>query len=298
MKNSINVGKKMGRLEWQARFVVGKLRSNASLTRKDRLNCLGNIGRRMEAFGVQCIKHIKPKHVMRYFAELKDNGLSAGRIANHATAMRMLCTMMGKRDIVPSNRVLGCTRDDGNRTKYADVRMDMEKAATVRAQLSSNHQIAYDLARHFGLRQKECLLSHQVVSRDGCDYLVVEGAKGGRPRQVPVVTQQQREVLQRNADYRAAHGGKLIDGDKSLKQGLKMLQNELADAGATRDSRANMHALRREYVIEQCLGIIAAQQEERSQQGSKLADSIGHGRSEVLRAYSKLLDDDGDNDDD
>jgi hypothetical protein len=286
---TVTVGKKLGKIEFQARFVVGKLRRGSSLTRNDTLNCLGRIGRSMQRYGLNSIRDIKPSHVCRYFAELHANDMSPGRMANHATAMRLLCRMIGKPEIVPSNKELGCNRDLVNRTKNADVRIDAEKVAEVREQLSENNRIAYNMSREFGLRQKETLLSHRVVSNGGTDYLVVEGAKGGRPRQIPVITQGQREALERNVAYRSSNEGKLIDADKNLKQGLKKLQNELTAAGATRQSGANMHTLRREWIIERCQSVLAAPESKLDKLVADLVEQVGHGRAEVLSAYTRLI---------
>jgi len=289
-KNVVTVGKKMSKLEWEARFVIGKQRRGASVTRKDRLNCLGAIGRAMQKYGLNSIKDIKPAHVGRYFAELRGKGLSEGRIANHASAMRCLCSMMGKSEIVPSNRELGCARSDANRTKHADERVDLTKSAEVRERLTPPNRIAYDMAKQFGLRQKESLLSHKAVGRDGVDYLVVAGAKGGRPREVPITTPEQRKLLELNNAYRANNDGKLISADKSLKQGIKQLQNELGAAGATRSSGSNMHALRREWIIERCQHILNAPKSARHGMIMKLVKSVGHGRMGVISAYTKFPD--------
>ncbi len=278
----------MCKLEWEARFVVGKLRRGSSLTRKDMLNCLGSIGRSMQRYGLNSIKDMKASHMARYVAELHGKNLSVSRIATHVTAMRMLCRMIGKPEIVPSNRELGCARDMVNRTKHADSRLNEAKAAEVQAQLSVNNSIAYQMARHFGLRQKESLLSHKIVARYGVELLVVEGAKGGRPRMVAITTEAQRAILVENNAYRAENGGKLIDGDKNLRQGLKELQNELAAAGATRESGANMHTLRREWIIERCQAILAEPEEIRPALLESLIESVGHGRIEVLRCYTRL----------
>lgn len=292
MKNrwkTVKAGRKWGKLEFQAVFVVGKLRRGSKLTRKDAFACLGRIGRTMQRYGLQSIKDIKPAHVERYFVELRNGGMSAGRMANHATAMRLMCRMIGKPEVVPTNRELGCNRTVANRTKNADIRLDVHKAAEMREQLSNNNQIAYDMARNFGLRQKETLLSHKTIESNGTSYLVVEGAKGGRPRQVPITTQAQCEVLARNEAYRSMHGGKLIDEDKSLKQGIKQLQNELAAAGADRSSRANMHTLRREWIIERCQQILAAPEDSREKLIVELVEQVGHGRQEVLRCYTLTI---------
>ena len=285
----ISAGRSLKKLEYQATFVVGKLRRGSSLTRQDTLACLCRIGRAMQRYGLNSIKDIKPTHVQRYFAELRDGGMSPGRMANHATAMRLLCRMLGKSEIVPSNREIGCSRNQGNRTKNANIRMDVEKTSEVRSRLSENNRIAYDMARAFGLRQKETLLSYQTVERDGSTYLIVEGAKGGRPREIKISNDFQRTTLDSNRNYRIVHGGKLIDGKLSLKQGLKALQNELSAAGATRDSRANMHTLRRDWVIERCQLIAAAPTDERQALVANLVEELGHGRISVILAYATTL---------
>jgi site-specific recombinase XerC len=285
----MSTGKKMCKLEWESRTIIGKLRRGSSHTRKDTLNCLRNIGRCMQRYGLNSIRDIKPKHVERYFGELREKGLSAGRMANHASTMRKLCNMMGKSDIVPSNRQLGCTRDMENRTKHADERLNHAKYVDVKSKLSPNNQIAYDMSRFFGLRQKESLLSHRTVLVDGVQKLIVEGTKGNRPREIPITTQEQRTVIDRNHSYRSEHGGKLIREEKSLAQGLKQIQNELSKAGATKTGGGNMHSLRREWIIENCLQILSSPEAGREAKIEELIDLVGHGRREVISAYTSLL---------
>lgn len=115
-KNSVTVGRKMGKLEWQARFVPGLIRGVSELTRKDLLNRLGMFGRAMESHGLKSIKEINADLVGLYFDALKAKGISARRIAAHAQALRMLCNMMGMGEIVPSNHELGCARRTVKRT--------------------------------------------------------------------------------------------------------------------------------------------------------------------------------------
>ena len=43
------------------------------------------------------------------------------------------------------------------------------------------------MVRHFGLRQKECLLSHKMLTIVDKELLVVEGSKGGRSRVITSV---------------------------------------------------------------------------------------------------------------
>jgi site-specific recombinase XerD len=106
----VEVGRDMELLEWQAIFVVGMLLNCSQSTREDTRNCLGNIGKFMQRQGLISIKEIGQPQVEKYFEELRDRGLSAGRMARHARAMRRLCERMGKPEIVPSNHQLGCSR--------------------------------------------------------------------------------------------------------------------------------------------------------------------------------------------
>lgn len=294
MANKNNAGgasKKMCKIEYEARSIIGKLRRGASLTVKDKLRCIGNIGRCMQQYGINSILHIKGSHVERYFAELRTAGLSAGRMANHATAMRALCRAIGKQDIVPSNAKLGCARDVENRTKHADERVNVSKMQDVAARLPENCRHAYSMSQQFGLRQKEALLSCKVVSHDGgkSELLVVQGAKGNRYREVPIENEQQKAALAANQAYRASHGGTLIDESKNLKQGLKQYQNELHAAGATRINGNNTHTLRRQYIIDRCEKILSAPETAREKMIGELVDQIGHGRQEVLACYTALL---------
>lgn len=118
-KNSVTVGRKMGILEWQARFVPGLIQGVSELTRKDLLNRLGMFGRAMERLGLQSIKEINADFVGLYFEALQAKGISARRIAAHAQALRMLCNIMGMGEIVPSNHELGCARRTVKRTDGA-----------------------------------------------------------------------------------------------------------------------------------------------------------------------------------
>jgi hypothetical protein len=204
--------------------------------------------------------------------------------------LREVARQIGKADIVPANSKIGCVRSMENRTKWADIRYDTVKGAEVRGRLEPQHRIAYDMQRQFGLRQKEALLSYRVVTdKDGCDFLVVEGAKGGRPRQVPVATEEQRATVARNAEWRTQNGGKLIDQKLKLLPGLQSYKNDLHRAGARRGDGTNSHACRREFIIERCKEISFLSECEREAALKQLVEIIGHGRREVIKGYSSLL---------
>lgn len=283
----------LSKLERSALSMMGKsdLRTKGTETIKEFVTNLSRFCRHLEVETkgkLTSITELKPKHISSYLRTLE--GLSAGRVANHATMLREIARRIGKADIVPPNAKIGCVRNSENRTKWADVRFNVVMGAEVRSKMAYQHQIAYDMQRLFGLRQKEALLSHRIVTApDGRESLVVEGAKGGRPRQVEVTTEEQRSVLNRNAEWRAQNAGKLIDQGLKLLPGLQAYKNDLHRAGASRDDGTNSHACRREYIIERCEAIREMPAGERKAALEVLVESIGHGRSEVISAYSSLL---------
>lgn len=281
------------KLERGAFSLLGKgdLRTKSTETIKEFVSNLSRFCRHLEEITngkMTNITEIKPKHVGSYLATLE--GLSPGRVANHATMLREVARQIGKADIVPANSKIGCVRSTENRTKWADTRYDVVKGAEVRGRLVPQHRIAYDMQRHFGLRQKEALLSYRVVAdKYGCEFLVVEGAKGGRPRQVPVTTEEQRSILATNAEWRTRNGGKLIDQGLKLLPGLQRYKSDLHRAGARREDGTNSHACRREFIIERCKEISALPKSEREAALKELVEIIGHGRPEVITAYTSLL---------
>lgn len=278
---------KFSKLEHQARSVIGKNWSKSSATRNELLQNVSKIADFMRHQGLNDIHDMKTKHCDAYMNSIEH--LSEGRMANHATALRTIADAIGKPDIVRSNADYGCDRNIENRTQNQDVRLDAEKYEEVKQSLSPAHQIAYEMSREFGLRQRESLRSHEVVERDGKQYLVVEGAKGGRPREIEIVNERQVALLERNNAYRETNDGKLADSSRNLAEAIKDYQNDLHRAGATRESHANTHSCRREYIIERCEAIKQVSCDEtKKEMLEHLVEEIGHGRTEVLSAYASV----------
>ena len=69
-------------LKYQARRILGKDRRSASLTAKKNDGNIARLCDRIQSqFGLQNIKHLKMKHFMRVFNELKKEGLSNTTLA-------------------------------------------------------------------------------------------------------------------------------------------------------------------------------------------------------------------------
>jgi site-specific recombinase XerD len=262
-------------LKHQALAMMGKNRRDATLTAyKNR----GQVARFCDVvqflYGLERLQNLKQKHVVGALAHLRGQGLGSSTMASYATAARKIAQTIGKQNIVPrSNRDLEISRR-GDRLKPVSANLLNISALTRQLHQEATWLgLASEMRSAFGLRAKESLLSHQV--EDGA--LVVRGAKGGRPRSVPIRTQEQRDLLQKVHDYIQGQGqSSLIPSYMSLKQGLKYQTNAIYNLGGTKANGAHAHAQRHEYAQQ-----LAAQGVSREQ----ISAELGHGREEVVSHY-------------
>jgi len=262
-------------LKHQARKLLGRNRRAGTLTQYKNA---GQVRRFcdvvQEKYGLQSIRHLKTKHVLGAIEELKSQGLGSSTMASYATAARMIADTIGKQNIVPrTNKELGISRA-GDRLK--PVTADVNAIHDLTTQLYEKDEwlgLASEMRMLFGLRAKESLLSHEV--NDGC--LIVEGSKGGRPRQVPIRNEAQRELVERVYNYISQEGtSSLIPAKLSLKQALKKQTNTLHRIGATKANNSHAHAARHEY---------AQNMAKQGASRSDISQELGHGREEVVSHY-------------
>ncbi len=261
----------------EAKRLVGKNYGKGSGTTQKLVGNIGRIADFMSTQGLQSIRDMKTKHVERFIEKLENDNLSASTRSNYMTAMREIAHAIGKDNIVPRHNIdLGIDRSDRYQPKHGD----LDKMTDARDKLYAKDEwlgLACDMAKGFGLRREEALLSNLVIVKDGQERIVVAGAKGGRPRDVPIERQDQKDLVQKVLQYIKDNGQKsLIPSNLSLKQGLKKFSNELNRAGATKENMANLHLYRHE----------AAQQRDREGKPDKeIAEYLGHSRESVTQHY-------------
>ena len=267
------------KLAYQALKLVGKNWGKSSLTiEKNRGNIVRLANRLERRFGLEDIHNLKTRHLATLFEEMKAEHLSASTLSGYATAARSIAFAIGKQNIVPrTNQELGFSRAG---ERFRPIHADSQGLEEVRRRLYARSEwqgLANDLRMQFGLRAKESLLSVAAVESDGTEYLEVRGAKGGRPRRVPVENDAQKDLLGRIRQFVQDKGQtSLIPNGMTLKQAYDRQRNDLHRLGATKAVRANAHALRHAYVQSQGA---------RGVPTDELASRIGHGREEVLKHY-------------
>jgi site-specific recombinase XerD len=186
------------------------------------------------------IKGLKQKHIQSLVHKWKINELSIGTIKNRLASIRWLCEKINRKNIVPSNDVLsvGPRKFISNQNKA--IVLDAEKLRTIESQ---HIKLSLQLQHHFGLRREEALKIKPFIA-DKNKYLELEGSwcKNGRPRRIPILANEQRELLDRCKSFISSQYCSMIPKDKTYRQHLKVYENQLRKAGISK-----AHGLRHAY---------------------------------------------------
>lgn len=182
---------------------------------------------------------LKGRHVTALVERWRIEGLKTGTIKVRMTALRWWAEKVGRRSIVnPRNSAYGIgeRRYVTNESKAVRLGMgDLDRISDERIRGS------LELQRVFGLRREECL-KFQPYFADRGDRLVLKASwcKGGREREVPIRTQEQRNVLERA--HRLAGRGSMIPSERSYIGQVKLYERQTAAAGLHK-----LHGLRHAY---------------------------------------------------
>ena len=241
-------------LSVQALERVGKNWSKASLTRVALIQNIKAFTRFLKKrFGLMWIVNLKPGHVSAYVKWMHDSGLSAGTMANRMSAVRYLAEAIGKKNIVyRTNQEYGISRSRmnpvlANRDKIDQIKAALADKAQQGDRIAMMAYAAAQLRDAFGLRSKESLLSSSLSEIDGKLYLQIDGAKGGRLRDLEVSNPEQLLAVQHAVQVSEALGsgtGRIIPPELSLKQAYDAQRSLWRELGGSRRDKSHMHAQR------------------------------------------------------
>ena len=209
-------------------------------TRKARSYALAQIANTLHDLGFKGLRAtgLKRKHAVALVKEWKRQGRSVGTMKNRTAHLRWWAERIGRQGVVPTNGALGIANREYVTNEDRSVVLDPDKLALV----GDEHVVmALRLEAEFGLRREEAIKF--TPSRDDRgDRIRLKGSttKGGRPRDVPVLKESQRKLL--DEARRLAGGGSLIPSDRSYRQQLKVYEDQTRAAGLYR-----MHGLRHGY---------------------------------------------------
>jgi hypothetical protein len=172
-------------------------RDGSFATRANREHMLGLIADQLEEMGFRHMDahSLKPKHIARLVERWCTEKLSSGTIKNRMAALRWWAQKIGKENVIARRNTAYAIADRVFVTNVSKAReLDPEKLAQVR-DLCTRTSLRLQAA--FGLRCEESI---KIIPSwaDRGDWLVLKDSwtKGGRPREIPIRTEEQRQLLE------------------------------------------------------------------------------------------------------
>ena len=263
-------------------------RTGRSFALAQMANTLHDLGfRRLRATG------LRHKHVEALVRDWKDRDLSVGTIKNRMAHLRWWAKAVGKPNLVRRENAsygIGDRKYVTNQDKSSN--LPPEKLALVK---DGHVRMALRLEEAFGLRREEAIkFSPSYADGDSKIVLKASTTKGGRPREIPVLTDGQRLLLDEARAF--AGGGAMIPGHRNYRQQLDVYERQTKEAGLER-----MHGLRHAYAARRYEEItgwkppVAGGPPMRSLKGARkridrearqtISSEMGHARRDIVSQY-------------
>lgn len=231
----------MDDLTYELKQLCRRNKDGGAMTQAQRMSSLVMIAGQLKEAGFRNMHatSLKEKHVDALLERWNAENLSVGTIKNRMSHFRWWAQKVGKAGVIPAgNAALGIPQrqyaGSGSKARDLDVhRLDRVTDAHVHMSLR--------LQQAFGLRREESI-KFQPAYADRGDHITLKGSwcKGGRERMVPIITPEQRAVL--NEAQTLAGSGSLIPAHKSYIQQRHVYDGQCKAAGLS-----NMHGLRHAY---------------------------------------------------
>ena len=196
-------------LNYQLKQLCHRNRDGSYATQAKRMHHLMLIANQLDALGFRGMnaRSLKPKHVEALVKDWLAQELSVGTIKNRMAVLRWWAQKVDKQNVVArSNDHYGIPDrqfvTNGSKAKSVGA-PDLEKIRDPYVRMS------LELQQAFGLRREEAIKFNPDYADRG-DHITLKASwtKGGKARDVPVRSDEQRAVLDRAR--RLAAGGSLI----------------------------------------------------------------------------------------
>lgn len=261
-------------------------------------------------------RSLRPKHMIAVFEVWLAQGLCAKTLTNRLSSLRTFAFWIGKRGLVEAASNLGldvkslrtsqvATQDKSWRSLGVDVKWVIAEAEKRCPYVAAS----IVLEDAFYLRRRESMMSfpHEGVvpiyearfstgSKEGVKHAFsVRGAKGNRPRQMPIETDEQWAAI-RCAQALVPLGQPVGRPGKSLKANLAWMDHVLAEIGITKKKLGvTGHGLRHQGLNDQYERITGkpspvrggkpVDREIDAAARDHIAEIAGHGRRQIVSAY-------------
>lgn len=255
---------------------------------------------------LQNLTELSTKHVAAVTRNWEARGLSASYLAFLNTALRRFGIWMGKPDLAPlltellADPARGGRQTSLTRPKTWESRgIDPEAVFRAMDRECEVTGLQLRLAWAFGLRVEEQLMLRPGEAHKGDVLIVSRGAKGGRVREVEILSPLEAELIERAKALAAAHPQKVLAPlpPRRLAQarhhyyylcrkiGLRAKGAfPSTPHGARHSFTARRYALRAGVAAPVLGGAMASPADDHATR-LRLAEELGHGRASATTAY-------------
>lgn len=228
-------------LKYQLGQMCRHTKSGAFATQASRWHIYSVIADDLHELGFRklSINGLKPKHVEALVDHWKNAEYAVGTVKNLMTGVRRWAEYIGKETVVKRSN---CEyRIDDRMYVTNESKAKLLSADQLERVTDPYTQISVRLALEFGLRREECI-KIQPKWADLGDSLRLKDSwtKGGKYREVPLTTAEQREVL--DAAKAIANAGSLIPATMRYVDQLNRFKAQCDKAGIH-----GVHGLRHQY---------------------------------------------------
>ena len=285
----------MKSLNFELKQLSRRNRDGSYATQVARERILSQIANQMRELGFRHVRvtRLKPRHVEALVARWQEERLAPATIKNRMAALRWWAEKINKQNVVArDNSHYGIPERIYIEKTSRALELTSERLDAVRDEYV---RMSLRLQAAFGLRREEAIKFMPMFADRGVEVVLKPSwTKGGRGRVLPVLTDQQREVL--DAARRLAGNGSLIPAARNYRQQLRIYERHTANAGLSK-----LHGLRHSYAQRRYRALTGwpaplaggppqASLSETEQQRDRLARQIisgelGHGRERVTRIY-------------
>lgn len=231
----------MKQLNFELKQLCLRNRQGSYGTQDKRFHALQAIADDLYASGKKqiSIHSLKAKWVYQLIGIWKARGCSPATIKNYMSHIRFWARQVGKDDVTNrSNKDYGI--EDRQYLSNGNKAIQLPESAL--ENVTDDHvRMSLRLQQVFGLRREEAIKFFPAYADQG-DHIQLKASwtKGGKAREVPVITQKQRAVL--DAAARLVGKGALIPGNRNFIQQLRIYEKQTVKAGLNK-----MHGLRHQY---------------------------------------------------
>jgi hypothetical protein len=283
------------RLNFELKELCLRNRQGSYGTQDKRFHALQSIADDLYGSGKKQIgiHSLKAKWVYELIGIWRSRGCTPATIKNYMAHLRFWARQVGQHDIANrSNKDYGIA----DRQYISDRNKAIRLPEPALEKITDEYvRMSLQLQQAFGLRREEAIKFAPGYADRG-DYIRLKASwtKGGKAREVPVITERQRAVLV--AVTRLAGKGSLIPSERNFVQQLRIYERQTVNAGLN-----EMHGLRHQYAQDRYEALTGwkapkaggpaksmldpAQKRIDIEARARISKELGHERLAIVRIY-------------